>query len=88
MERNAQMFDASLFQQLHGSFIGTAFLIFLKQIFVLGMHEIKIKVVHSADFQLALKQRTNLLLFGKMLGGKLVCQHIAFSGIAGGQAFL
>lgn len=50
------------------------------------MHEIKVKILHPAGLKLALKQRSDLLLLLKKVGGQLVGQDIGSPGIPADQA--
>ena len=55
---------------------------------ILGMHQIKVKVVHAARLQLAFKEGTDILFLLKIKIGQLIRQDVAVSRVTAGQAFL
>ena len=85
MEGDAEIPEKSLLLHSQSGFVSTAALIFGKGSFILGMHQIEIKIVYPAGFQLLLKQGTNVLLFFKKVHRQLVGQNIPVPGIPGGQ---
>ena len=86
MEGKTHMPNLPLLAQLQRGLVSPAALVLLKDILILGMHQVEVEILHSAGFQLALKQRPDLLLALEVVVGQLVGQHIAFPGMAGGQA--
>ena len=83
---NAQMADLALRLQLQGNLISAAVLVVLEILRALGMHQVKIKIRHSAGGQLAFKERADILFLMEIVAGELVGQHIPVSGVAAGQA--
>ena len=55
MERDSKMADLSLFLEFQCRLIRMTFLELFKLFNILGMHQIKVKILHSAAFQLGLK---------------------------------
>jgi hypothetical protein len=52
---------------------------------ILSMHQIKIKIVHTAGFQLTLKERPNIRLFFEKEIGQFIGENVAVTGIAAGK---
>ena len=76
------MTNLAFFFQFHCLLIGMAFLIFCKNIPVLGMHQIEIKIVHAAGSKLLLKKRTDFFFCLKKVGRKLIGKYKGLSWIA------
>ena len=51
------------------------------------MHEIKVEILHAADFELAFEEGADIRLLLKKVVGKLVCEQIFRSVAAARQAF-
>lgn len=77
VEGKSHMADESLRFQLQRLLIGPALLKFLKIHLALGVHQVKIKVLHPAAFQLLLEQRPHLFLRLKQRVENLIRQQKA-----------
>lgn len=77
VEGKPHMADESLRFQLQRLLIGPALLKFLKIPLALGVHQVKIKVLYPAAFQLLLEQRSHLFLRLKQRVGNLIRQQKA-----------
>lgn len=77
VEGKSHMADEPLRFQLQRLLIGPALLKFLKIPLALGVHQVKIKVLHPAAFQLLLEQRPHHFLRLKQRVGKLIRQQKA-----------
>ena len=86
VEREAHMADPALGFQRKGGLVGAASLELFKVVGVLGVHQVKIKVVHAAGFQLAFKKRADVSLCLEIAVGQLVGQTVGLAGVAAGQA--
>ena len=77
VERNTKMPDQAFFFQGIAGLVGPAPLEFLVIVLILRMHQVEVKVIHTAGLQLALEQGTDLGLLGKVVTGELIGQIIA-----------
>ena len=82
VERDADVLYSALRFQLKGCLVGSAALEFLKNVLALRVHEIEVKILHAAGFELALKERTYVLLFIKIRACELIGEDIALSRAA------
>ena len=80
------MANLSLGFQLEGLLIGPALLVVVVVLLALSMHQVKVKIVHTAVRQLRLKQRAHIRLGFEKTAGELVRQQVALSGVAACQA--
>ena len=85
VEREAHMADPALGFQRKGGLVGAAGLELFKIVGVLGVHQVKIKVVHAAGLQLAFKKRADVSLGLEIAVGQLVGQTVGLAGVAAGQ---
>ena len=81
------MTDLPFLLQFQCDLIGTASLILFEDLPILSMHQIKIKILHPACPELLFKQRTDLILLCKEMGGQLIGKNISVPGITGCQSF-
>ena len=86
MERDSKMADLSLFLEFQCRLIRMTFLELFKLFNILGMHQIKVKILHSAAFQLGLKKRADILFFFEEISCQLIRENIAFSRVTARQA--
>ena len=82
VEGHADMAYLALCFQGKGSLIGTARLEMLEAFCILRVHQIEVKVLHTAGRKLRFKQWANVLLFFELVFGQLICQDIAFARIS------
>ena len=82
------MLDFALGLQRKSGLIGPAFFEMLVKHCTLGVHQVEIKIVHTAGFQLALEKGTDVSLSFEESAGQLVGQDVAVAGVAAGQAGL
>ena len=80
------MADLALGFQGEGGLIGPVRFELGELFLALGVHEIKVKVVHAAGLQLTLKEGADVRLRLKEKVGQLVGEHIPIPGIAAGEA--
>ena len=85
MEGNAEVPDLPLRFQLQRRLIGPAAFEHGEVFHTLGVHQVEVKVVHAAGFQLALEEGANVLLLFEVEVGQLVGENITVAGIAAGQ---
>ena len=88
MERDAHMADLALGLEGEGRLIGAAVPVVLVVCHALGVHQIKVKVVHAAGCKLALKERADVLFLFKIGPAQLVGQDIVLPRVTAGQALL
>ena len=88
MERDAHMANLALGFQGEGGLIGPVRFEIGELLLVLGVHEIKVKVVHAAGLQLTLEEGADVRLRLKEKVGQLVGEHIPLPGIAAGETGL
>ena len=88
VEGDAHMLDFALGLQRKSGLIGPAFFEMLVKHCTLGVHQVEIKIVHTAGFQLALEKGTDVSLSFEESAGQLVGQDVAVAGVAAGQAGL
>ena len=79
------MADLSLVLQGEGRFIGPAGLEMRIVGGPLGVHQVKVEIVHAAGCQLAFKKRTDVRLRLEIVGRQLVRQDVAVPGVAAGE---
>ena len=80
------MANFSLRFQFQRRFVGPAAGIFLEPRPALGVHQVEVKIVYSADLQLRLEQGPDFRLGFKEVVGQLVGQNVPIPGIPGGEA--
>ena len=85
MEGDTEVPNLSFCFQFQCRFIGVTFLKISKVVCSLCVHQIKVKILNTTGFQLALKQRTNVLLFFEKEVGEFIREDIAVTGITAGQ---
>ena len=87
VERHAQMTDFSFLLQFQCDFKGSCAFILLHAGSAEGVHQIEVKVFHTAGIQLLLEQRTDVLFLLEVVGRQLVGQNVPVPGITGRQTF-
>ena len=85
MEGNAHMAHLAFRLQRKSSFISTAVFKMVVGPPSLGVHEIKVKVLHAAGVQLLLEERADVLFLLKVVSRQLIGQKVTIPGIAAGQ---
>ncbi len=86
METDAHMPDPAFFFQFKCCFISTAPLELVIICQALGMHQIKIEIIHTAPLQLFLEEWADILLFLKIRFRQFVRQQKTLPGIPARQA--
>ena len=72
--------------QTESGFVGTAGLVLFKGLPVLSVHQIKVKVVNAAVYELLPEQGADVRLLLEIAVGQLVRQQVFFPFMAAGQA--
>ena len=80
------MADLALGLEVERRLIRAARLELLKILGILGVHEVKVKIIHTAGRKLARKERADVGLGFKKASGQLIGQDIAFARVTTGQA--
>lgn len=86
VEGEADMADLALGLEVERRLIRAARLELLKILGILGVHEVKVKIIHTAGRKLARKERADVGLGFKKASGQLIGQDIAFARVTAGQA--
>ena len=86
MERDSKMADLSFFLEFQCRLIRMTFLELFELFNILGMHQVKVKILHSTAFQLGLKKRADILFFFEEISCQLIRENIAFSRVTARQA--
>ena len=85
VEGQAHMAHLPLRLQLESGFVGTAGLVLFEGIPVLGVHQIKVKVVNATVLQLLPEQGADVFLLLEIAVGQLVRQQVFFPLMAAGE---
>ena len=72
VEGNAEVADFAFLFQFHCRFISLAAHVFGVVVAILGMHQVKVEIVHPAPFELVFKERPDVLLLFEIGIGQLV----------------
>lgn len=86
VEGETDMADLALGLEVERRLIRAARLELLKILGILGVHEVKVKIIHTAGRKLARKERADVGLGFKKASGQLIGQDIAFARVTAGQA--
>ena len=87
VEGDAKVLDFTFCEQFQRSLVTTQGFVPPEAVGILGMHQVEVKILHTAGFQLLLEQGTDILVFLDEVAGEFIDQDVLVPGIAGGQAF-
>ena len=87
MEGDTQMLDFPLSQEFQRGLISPALLVLGENVLILGVHQVEVKILYTAGFQLLFQQGADIFLIFKEVGRQFVGQDILVTGISGSEAF-